>query len=196
LIYWGLSALLGFIFIPTWILNWNVAATFERPWLILYLIVSWSISQTVYIIVARHDNRPIHWGAATFFALLNGICETFAFALVYWLGEVIGNALATLFMPSISDIAGFGCGIVFFIIYGGLIHGLFWVKLLPPHFDDSTLSRSLRNIRPLIEIGLVSGWAMCFWITRDIWTVVFFHILVDFILMLRVRPPIFTNEHD
>lgn len=194
LMYWGISVVLGFIFIQDWILSWNIGATLARPWLVLHLVISWSISQSVYIIVARHGNRSIHWGPTLIFSLCNGICETFAFALVYGAGEVIGRTVANAFAPSLASIAGFALGIGFFIIYGGLIHGLFWIKLLPPHFDNSPLSRSLRNIRPFIEIGLVSGWSMCFWITRDIWTVVFFHILVDFILMLRVRPTIFTEE--
>jgi hypothetical protein len=37
----------------------------------------------------------------------------------------------------------------------------------------------------------VLGWSLCFWLYHDIWTVVAFHILVDFGLMLRVRPVIF-----
>jgi len=41
----------------------------------------------------------------------------------------------------------------------------------------------------------VIGWSLCFWLTRDLWTVVFFHILVDIGLMLKVRPPIFGARH-
>jgi hypothetical protein len=194
LAYWGITVLLGILFLQDWITSWNVGATLARPWLAAYLVITWTISQSVYMVVARHGERPIHWGPTVIFALFNGICETFAFALVYRAGQLLGSTLAGLVFPSIASIAGFGVGILFFIIYGGLIHGLFWIKLLPPHFDESPLSRALRNIRPLIEVLLVSGWSLCFWLTQDIWSVVFFHILVDFILMLRVRPPLFTAQ--
>lgn len=194
LAYWGITVLLGILFLQDWITSWNVGATLARPWLAVYLVLTWTISQSVYMVVARHGERSIHWGPTVIFALCNGICETFAFALVYRAGQLLGSTLAGLVFPSSASIAGFGVGILFFIIYGGLIHGLFWIKLLPPHFDESPLSRALRNIRPLIEVLLVSGWSLCFWLTQDIWSVVFFHILVDFILMLRVRPPLFTAQ--
>jgi hypothetical protein len=43
------------------------------------------------------------------------------------------------------------------------------------------------------EIALVLGWCLCLWLSDDIWTVVFFHMLVDLGLMVRVRPNLFIN---
>ncbi len=191
--YWAISTVLAVLFLHDWLLQWNVAATLDRPWLLLLLVVTWAIGQVLYGAVARHDGRPIRWGPSWLFAVGNGICETFAFALVYRLGEVLGSGLFSLFAPQSASVAGFVGGVILFIIYGGLIHALFWLRLLPPHLDDAPRSRMIRKFRPLAEIGLVLGWSLCFWLTRDIWTVVFFHILVDLMLMILVRPTLFIG---
>lgn len=193
LLYWIISLVLSLVFLSDWLTSWNVPDTFSRPWLVGWLVLTWGISQAAYITVARHDNRPLCWSAALLFAIGNGVCETLSFGLVYRLGEVAGMALAYSMLPDYVDISGFVMGLIFFTIYGGLIHGLFWIKLLPPHFDSSPHALAIRQIRPGIEVLLVSGWSLCFWLTRDIWTVVFFHALVDLILMLRVRPPLFQR---
>ncbi len=193
-VYWGISALAGVIFLGDWIKAWNVGETLAKPWLVLYLIATLIISQVIYFIVARHDNRPLRWGPTLLFAVGNGIFETFAFALVYLFGETvgiwIGNALG---LASLADTMGFGVGAVFFTIYGGGIHALFWLKILPPHLNDTPLALLIRKYRLISEIALVLGWCLCFWLTRDIWTVVFFHVLVDFFLMIRVRPVLFIQ---
>ncbi len=191
LTYWALATLGGLVLLWDWISAWKVPATLRVPGLPIYLLVSFILSQYLYLLVARYDGRPIHWGATAIFAIGNGIAETLAFAAVYRVGEVIGSSVVGLVAPSIASLAGFALGVGLFVIYGGLIHGLFWLRVLPPHLDDSPRSRRIRAYRPLAEIGLVLGWSLCFWLTRDLWTVVFFHTLVDIGLMLKVRPPIF-----
>ncbi len=191
LAYWALATLVGLVLLWDWISAWNVPATLRIPGLPIYLLVSFILSQYLYLLVARYDGRPIHWGATAIFAVGNGIAETLAFAAVYRVGEVIGSSVVGLFAPNIASLAGLLLGVGLFVIYGGLIHGLFWLRVLPPHLDDSPRSRRIRKYRPLAEIGLVLGWSLCFWLTRDLWTVVFFHTLVDIGLMLKVRPPIF-----
>lgn len=191
LAYWALTTLVGLVLLWDWVSAWNVPATLRVPGLPIYLLVSFILSQYLYLLVARYDGRPIHWGATAIFAVGNGIAETLAFAAVYRVGEVIGSSMVGLVAPNIASLAGFLLGVGLFVIYGGLIHGLFWLRVLPPHLDDSPRSRRIRKYRPLAEIGLVLGWSLCFWLTRDLWTVVFFHTLVDIGLMLKVRPPIF-----
>lgn len=189
--YWVIAALLGALFLGDWLTQWNVPATLAQPWLVALLVVTWLAGTLCYAAVARHDNRPLHWATTLVFIIGNGICETLAFALVYRLGETIGSGLMGLIVPAWTSAAGFGGGILLFIAYGGLIHVVFWLNALPPHLDDSPRSRLIRKWRPLTELGLVLGWSLCFWLTRDIWTVVFFHILVDLGLMLLVRPQLF-----
>lgn len=196
LAYWGVSALLGGIFLRDWLVQWNVGATLSRPWLFAYLVVTCTIGQIIYFLVARHDARPVRWLPTAIFAVGNGVFETFAFALVYRLGETIGIKLGDLFLPSASSSIGLGLGVILFTIYGGSIHGLFWLRILPPHLNDSPLALMIRRYRLIAEIALVFGWCLCFWLTQDIWTVVFFHMIVDLGLMLRVRPVMFQNGSD
>jgi hypothetical protein len=192
--YWLVATIAGTIFLWDWVSVWNVPATLRMPWLLLYLILSFALSQVLYALVARHGGRPFRWDTTAIFAVGNGIAETFAFALVYRLGEVVGSSLVGLFAPGYAAIAGFIVGVALFIIYGGLIHALFWLRFLPPHLDDSPRSKAIRKSRPIAEVGLVLGWSLCFWLTRDIWTVVFFHILVDIGLMIKVRPTLFGRR--
>lgn len=194
LAYWGIATVLGVLFLADWIVSWNVGATLARPWLIVLLVGAWIFSQILYILVARHNGRPILWMPTILFALGNGVCEILAFAVVYRAGEGLGRSLVDMVLPAGASFAGFVLGVIFFAIYGGFIHAFFWIKLLPPHLDDSPRSRAIRRLRPLAELSLVLSWSLCFWLTRDIWTVIFFHIIIDFVLMLRVRPPLFLRE--
>ncbi len=192
-IYWLISLVLGGLFLWDWLSVWNVPATLSRPWLVVYLCCSFALSQLLYVLVARHDGRPIQWWALVVFSLGNGIAETFAFVAVYRLGEILGAALVGLFAPALASVAGFIFGVITFTIYGGLIHGLFWLRVLPPHLDDAPRSRRIRKLRPIAEVALVLGWSLCLWLNRDIWTVIFFHTLVDVGLMLLVRPTFFDG---
>lgn len=194
LTYWGISAVLGVVFLRDWITSWNVGETLSHPWLVVYLIVTLTIGQVAYSIIARHDNRPIRVLPTIIFALGNGIFETFAFALVYRLGEWLGVLVGQAVVPHAASGIGFTLGVVFFIIYGGSIHAFFWLKILPPHLNESPIVLVIRRYRMLSEIALVLGWCLCFWLTDDIWTVVFFHSLVDLGLMLRVRPHLFVSR--
>ncbi|MEI7770143.1 MAG: hypothetical protein WCI67_09160 [Chloroflexales bacterium] len=192
LIYWAISLALGALTLRSWLGSWNVAATIAHPGLIAYMALTFTFSQVLYVLVARHDDRPLLPIPTVIFSLGNGFFETLAFVFVYWLGAAIGSGLVGLFAPAaIASVAGFLLGLIFFAIYGGLIHGLFWLRLLPPHFDESPRSKAIRKFRPLAEVALVFGWCLCLWLYQDIWTVVFFHTLVDVGLMLRVRPVIF-----
>jgi hypothetical protein len=192
LIYWGISLVLGVTALHSWLGSWNITATLAKPGLVAYLALTFAFSQVLYVLVARHDNRRLLALPTVIFSLGNGFFETLAFAFVYWLGALVGSELAGFIAsPAVASAVGFGMGLVFFSIYGGLIHGLFWLRLLPPHLDDAPRSRAIRKFRPIAEVALVVGWSLCFWLYQDIWTVVALHVLVDLGLMLRVRPVIF-----
>lgn len=194
LTYWGICAALGVTFLYDWMMQWNVGQTLSRPWLVAYLIITLIISQVIYFIVACDDGRPLQWGPTLLFTFGNGIFEAFAFGLVYRLGETVGTMAMGWIAPAATNaasIVGFVLGVLLFTIYGGLIHGLFWIKLLPPHFKSTPRTLLLRKYRPMAEVFLVTGWSLCFWLTRDIWTVVIIHIVLDFCMMLRVRPQLF-----
>ncbi|NJN15578.1 MAG: hypothetical protein HC822_04420 [Oscillochloris sp.] len=192
--YWIGSFAIGMPLLFDWIFAWNVAATVSRPALVLLLLATFAATQGLYVIVAHHGDRPIHWPATIIFALGNGFFETLAFASVYRIGEIIGHAVVALVAPNAASVAGFLLGMFFFTIYGGLIHGLFWLRKLPPHLNDSPRSKAIRRIRPIFEVALVFGWSLVFWLNRDFWTVTAIHIMVDVGLMLQVRPPLFISS--
>ncbi len=191
LFYWLISLLIGIPLLGDWLRSWNVPLTLANPWFVVFLLVSFAFSQVLYVMVARHDGRPFLMGPTIIFSIGNGVIETLAFATVYRLGDWIGNGLAALFWPAMVGPLGFAVGFTAFVIYGGVIHGLFWLPYLPPHLDDSPRSMRIRKLRPLAEMALVLGWSLCLYLYQDIWTVIFIHILVDLGLMLRVRPPVF-----
>lgn len=193
LFYWLISLLIGIPILGDWLRSWNVPATLANPWFVIFLLVSFALSQVLYVLVARHDGRPFLWGPTILFSIGNGVIETFAFATVYRLGEWIGNGLAGQLWPTLVGPLGFAVGFTAFVIYGGVIHGFFWLPYLPPHLDDSPRSMRIRKLRPLAEMALVLGWSLCLYLYQDIWTVIFIHILVDLGLMLRVRPPVFLG---
>lgn len=194
LIYWLLATTIGIVFLWDWLTAWNVQATLGNPWLVFYLCCSFALSQVMYVLVARHDGRPLHLGSLVMFAIGNGIAETLAFAAVYRAGEILGAGLFGLFAPGLAAPAGFVVGLIAFIIYGGLIHALFWMPVLPPHLDNAPRAKKIRRLRPLAEVALVLGWSLVFWLYRDIWTIVGLHILVDVGLILLVRPSIFRGR--
>jgi chlorophyllide a hydrolase len=191
--YWLISSVLGLLFLRDWIFAWNVPATLQTPWLLALLLGTLILSQVLYIKVSTHGGRRIPWLATLIFAICNGIAETFSFALVFRLGLVIGSFLSGLLAPSLAAYGGLALGLVFFVIYGGAIHGLFWIRLLPPHFHDDPLSLKIRRLRPLSETLLVIGWSLAWWLNADLWSVVVCHTLIDLTLMLQVRPPLFQR---
>lgn len=194
LAYWGLATLLAVPLLWDLLSVWHVARTLSQPGMLLLLTLTFIFSQVLYAAVARHDGRPLLPLPTLLFALGNGFAETLAFAGVFRIGQLAGDALAALLWPPLVGAAGFALGVAAFVLYGGYIHAAFWLPLLPPHLDDSPRSQRIRRLRPLAEIGLVLGWSLCFFVYHDIWTVVLIHVLVDIGLMLLVRPAIFTRR--
>jgi chlorophyllide a hydrolase len=192
LIYWALATLIGTPLLWDLLTVWNLPRTLSQPGMLLLLSATFVFSQLMYAAVARHSGRPIRFWPTLLFAVGNGIAETLAFAAVFRVGMWLGAALVGLVVPAWAAAAGFAVGVAAFVLYGGLIHALFWLPLLPPHLDDSPRSLRIRQLRPLAEIGLVLGWSLCFWLFHDIWTVVVVHVFVDLGLMLLVRPQVFS----
>ncbi|GIV88612.1 MAG: hypothetical protein KatS3mg055_1130 [Chloroflexus sp.] len=193
LLYWLISSVIGIPLLADWLRSWNVPVTLGNPLFVAFLLISFAFSQVLYVMVARHDGRPFLVGPTVIFSIGNGVIETFAFATVYRIGAWIGDGLAAQFWPGLVGPLGFAVGFTAFVIYGGVIHGMFWLQQLPPHLDDTPRSMRIRKLRPLAEMALVLGWSLCLYLYQDIWTVIFIHILVDLGLMLRVRPPVFLG---
>jgi hypothetical protein len=192
--YWAISALIGLLFLRDWLLSWDVGETIARhPWLVVFMIAIWLITQGLYVMVAHPDGRPLIWRSILLFTLANGVFETWAFAFSYWLGEVIGTWATGWFLsPSAAATVGFIVGVVVFSVYSWWIHAFFWIRFLPSHTGESPRTRTLQRWHIIALTVLTLSWALCLWLNRDIWTVTILHILMDLVLMVRLRPSLFV----
>ncbi len=171
----------------------NVAQTVASVWGIALLIATLAFSQWLYAQVAIHEERPLNLIGTPIFIIGNSLGETLAFLLVFRLGAFIGGWSAQLLglTGGLSHWVIFGSGFFAFLIYGGAIHGLFWMRIFPPHFREDERARKIRKFRLWSESALSLSWCLTFYVFEDFWSVVIFHAIVDTVLMLRVRPRIF-----
>jgi hypothetical protein len=192
-LYWLGAFTLAWLFRLPEPFVFNVSQTIASVWGILLLIATLSFSQWLYAQVAIHEERPFNLIGTPIFIIGNSLGETLAFLLVFKLGAAVGAWLA-----HIIGLAGFffhlvvfSSGFITFLVYGGAIHGLFWMRIFPPHFREDEWARKIRKFRLWSESILSLSWCLTFYVFEDFWSVVFFHAIVDTVLMLRVRPRIF-----
>jgi chlorophyllide a hydrolase len=105
------------------------------------------------------------------FAVVNGVLEQFMF--IFWF--LMGCYLAKISAPG-KPILAFGFGYVAYVVYSGLIHGLFWVAVLPAHRPVTFIMVVLLSITSLV-------WMWLFWRYRAIVSIVAMHIVVDILMI-------------
>lgn len=173
--------------------TFNVAQTVASVWGVALLTATLAFSQWLYAQVAVHEERPFNWLGTPIFIIGNSLGETLAFLLVFKLGAGMGSFLAApLGLTGTGyHLLVFGGGFLTFLIYGGAIHGLFWMRIFPPHFREDERALKIRKFRLWSESALSFSWCLVFYVFEDFWSVVFFHAVVDAVLMIRVRPRIF-----
>jgi chlorophyllide a hydrolase len=188
--YWVLCAAVSIPFLWNELTTWRVGQAWQLHWFwaILALVVT-IVAQIAYIMVARHDGRPLNVPVTLLFVVVNGILEALVFMTAYkiffWLSQLVFGGL---------DVINFIFGFIGFVIYSGIIHGFFWARLLPPHFSDEPKLQPLRKQLTPIQAAIVLAWCLYFYFTGDIWTIVFLHFIIDAVLMVRVRPPLFATK--
>ncbi|MCG8376662.1 MAG: hypothetical protein MI702_09280, partial [Chlorobiales bacterium] len=116
------------------------------------------------------------------FTIGNGIAETFIFYAAFIVGERLAGMVTK--SPWVLFITGF----IFFMVYSGLIHGLFWIDLLPEHVDQSSPYKPL--FMPT-QILIAGSWALSFFWYRDLPSVFVLHGLVDLTMILNVKFSLF-----
>ncbi len=193
ILYWAVSIGLGLIFARPEIFHCQVPTTLLAVWPWGLLALTLAFSQWLYGQVAIAEDRPFNWTGTPIFVIGNAVGETLAFLLVFKFGAFV--AATILGALGIGGTPGglltFGLGFFVFLIYGGSIHGLFWMRIFPPHFKEDERSRKIRKFRLWSECLLSFSWCLTFFLFNDLWSVVFFHAIVDIVLMIRVRPRIF-----
>jgi chlorophyllide a hydrolase len=184
-LYWLFCAAIGLLLLRDEIFSWKVPAAWGvAPVFFAYALLITLFNEWAYIQVARHDGRPFNLTATILFTVINGVLEVFAFMGAFRLLEggsrlLLGESWAVL---------NFTLGFIGFVVYSGISHAFFWARVLPRHFSADPAVQPLRKALNLIQAAIVLGWCLYFFATNDLWTLVFLHIIIDAVLMWRVRP--------
>ncbi len=181
--YWALAILVGIIFFKKDILTFNREFDSRRIALLALSLVVVAINAWVYTHSTTDGGRALDPLTVLIFTIGNGVAETFMFYAVFRLG----NALAGRFTQ--NSWALFITGFLFFIIYSGLIHGLFWINILPEHVVQTSPYKPF--FMP-IQLMIAGSWAFNFFWYRDIRSVIFLHALVDLTMVCNVRFSLFN----
>ncbi len=184
--YWAFCTVFALLTLRDEIFSWRVANSWQNylVWALVALVITIA-AQVGYVMVARHDGRPLAPVSTLIFVIVNGLLEAFVFMGIY---RVFFTASKAVFgdMDAINLLFGF----LGFFLYSGLIHAMFWARLIPPHFTAEPSLQRLRRMLTPIQTVIVISWCVYYYYTGDIWTIVAFHLIIDTVLMIRVRPPI------
>lgn len=181
--YWAFAFLVGIIFFKKDILTFNREFDTRRISLLIASLVIVAINAWVYSHSTTDGGRALDLLTVLVFSIGNGIAETFMFYAVFR----IGTALAGRFTQ--NPWALFFAGIICFMIYSGLIHGLFWINILPEHVVQTSPYKPF--FMP-VQILIASSWALSFFWYRDIRSVIFLHALVDLTMVCNVKFSLFN----
>jgi hypothetical protein len=176
--YWTLAILIGLIFFRKDILSFNTEFDTRRKTLVALSIVILAINAFVYSNSTTDSGRTLDPLSALIFSLGNGVAETFMFYAVFRLGQVIVGKFTD------NQWAQFSLGFLFFMIYSGLIHGLFWLPILPEHVVQTS---PFKPFFMPVQLLIATSWALSFFWYRDIRTVFVLHALVDLTMIWNVK---------
>ncbi|NTV01368.1 MAG: hypothetical protein HGB04_01095 [Chlorobiaceae bacterium] len=176
--YWALAIMIGLVFFRNDIFSFNREFDGRRKALILLSIVILAVNAFVYSNSTTDSGRSLEPLSVLIFSIGNGIAETFMFYAVYRLGE----ELVAKFTP--NRWAGFAVGFLFFMIYSGIIHGLFWLPILPEHVVQTS---PFKPFFMPVQLMIATSWALSFFWYRDLRTVIFLHAIVDLTMAWNVK---------
>ena len=176
--YWAFAFLIGIIFFKKDILTFNREFDSRRITLLVASLLIVAVNAWVYSHSTSDGGRKLDILTVLVFSIGNGIAETFMFYAVFQ----IGTALAGKFTQNAWAL--FITGFIFFMVYSGLIHGLFWINILPTHVVQTSPYKPL--FMP-VQMLIACSWALNFFWYRDIRTVIFLHALVDLTMALNVK---------
>ncbi|MEO1403570.1 MAG: hypothetical protein AAFV72_20310, partial [Cyanobacteria bacterium J06635_1] len=114
----------------------------------------------------------------TLFSIANGVLEQLMFVFWFLVGSYLGGRL----FPK-QPLRSFGMGYLSYVIYSGLIHPLFWVRVLPSHEPFLPMI----GILPLMSLF----WMWLLWRYRAVTAIVAMHIVIDFLTIGHLHFPWF-----
>ena len=181
--YWAFAFLVGILFFKKDILAFNREFDSRRIALLATSLIVVAINAWVYTHSTTDGGRALDPLTVLVFTIGNGIAETFMFYAVFRLGELLAGRFTQ------NSWALFITGFLFFIIYSVLIHGLFWINILPEHVVQTSPYKPF--FMP-IQLLIAGSWALSFFWYRDIRTVIVLHALVDLTMVCNVRFSLFN----
>ncbi|MEI7823710.1 MAG: hypothetical protein WCI01_00310 [Chlorobiaceae bacterium] len=181
--YWVFAFLVGIIFFKKDILAFNHEFDTRRITLLVASLTIVAINAWVYSHSTTDGGRALDFLTVLVFSIGNGIAETFMFYAVFRLGTTLAGRFTQ------NSWALFITGFICFMVYSGLIHGLFWINILPQHVVQTSIYKPF--FMP-VQMLIASSWALSFFWYRDIRSVIFLHALVDLTMVCNVRFSLFN----
>jgi chlorophyllide a hydrolase len=181
--YWAFAFLVGFVFFKKDILAFNRGFDTKSVALLGASLLVVAINAWVYSHSTTNGGRALDPITMLVFSIGNGIAETFMFYAVFRLGAALAGKFTK--NPWLIFFAGFFC----FMAYSGLIHGLFWINILPQHVVQTSPYKPF--FMP-VQMLIACSWALSFFWYRDIRTVIFLHALIDLTMVYNVRFSLFN----
>lgn len=181
--YWIIAIVVGFVFFRKDIMRFSREFDMRRTLLLVASLMIIALNAWVYSHSTTDGGRALDPLTVLVFSIGNGVAETFMFYAMFRLGslaasKVTGNAWVQ-----------FAAGFFLFMIYSGLIHGLFWINILPEHVVQTSPYKPF--FMP-VQLLIAGSWALNFCWYRDIRTVIFLHALVDLTMVWNVKFSLFN----
>lgn len=177
-LYWALGLAVGLVFFPRALVSPNGRYTGRRLALLAVSLALLAVNAVVYSNSVSDWGRTLEPVSVLIFSLGNGIAETLWFYAAFALGRSLAERLAA------GRRVRFVAGLLSFLLYSGLIHGLFWMTVLPGHIAVASAYRPF--LMPVL-LAITLTWALWFFWYRDLHTVMVLHALVDLTLICNVK---------
>lgn len=176
--YWAIAILIGVLFFRKDITAPNPPFDARRIGLLIFSVIILALNAYIYTNSTTDGGRTLDVWSALIFSVGNGIAETFMFYAMFRLGQtIVGKNNA-------DGWAGFAVGFLLFMIYSGIIHGLFWLPILPEHVVQTS---PFKPFFMPIQLMIALSWALAFFWYRDLRTVFVLHALVDLTMIMNVK---------
>ena len=177
-LYWALGLVVGLVFFPRALVSPNWRYDRPREVLLCISLALLAVNAFVYSGSVFNNGRSVEAASVLIFVMGNGIAETIWFYAAFSLGRGLAERLAA--GPAVQFIAG----LLTFMLYSGLIHGLFWMAVLPEHIAVASALRPY--LMPLL-LAITLSWSLWFFWYRDLHTVMVLHALIDLTMICNVK---------
>lgn len=176
--YWAIAIIIGVLFFRKDITAPNPPFDARRIGLLIFSVIILALNAYIYSNSTTDGGRVLDPWSALIFSVGNGIAETFMFYAVFRLGQSLVGKFTQ------NQWAGFIVGFLFFMIYSGIIHGFFWLNILPEHVVQTS---PFKPFFMPIQLMIALSWALSFFWYRDLRTVFVLHALVDLTMIMNVK---------